>query len=140
VGPGLLDFWLGRWDVYDRDGILAGHDVVELVLGGRAVLEHWRNREGREGKSLFWLEADGSWRQVWVTEGGIVKEKALVARNGGADVLFEGEAVLPDGRRLRDRTTLAPLADNHVWQLIEASEDGGESWETTFDAIYAPVD
>lgn len=138
MNSGLLDFWVGRWDVYADDGQLAGHDVVERVLGGHAVIEHWRNREGGEGKSFFWRDAAGLSRQVWVTEGGVVKEKAHDTSYDGPGVRFAGEAVLPDGRRFADRTTLTALDEGHIHQVIDASADGGETWETQFDAIYAP--
>jgi hypothetical protein len=59
----VLDFWLGRWSVRTRDGEPAGVDVVEPVLDGYAVLEHWRNVRGVEGKSFFWFDAPAdTWR------------------------------------------------------------------------------
>jgi hypothetical protein len=35
-----------------------------------------------------------------------------------------------------DRTTLTPLADGRVRQVIERSSDGGTTWTTGFDAMY----
>src|SRR5262245_23242534 len=70
-----LDFWLGRWDVRSVDGVSAGTNLVERVLGGYAILEHWRDVADCEGKSLFFFDHSVStWRQVWVMEGH-VKEK-----------------------------------------------------------------
>jgi hypothetical protein len=36
-----------------------------------------------------------------------------------------------------DRTTLTPLPDDRVRQLIEISRDRGVTWQTNFDAYYA---
>ena len=133
----VLDFWLGEWSVRTRDGAPAGTNLVERILGGHAVLEHWRSAAGEEGKSLFYLDRSaGTWKQVWVMEG-YVKEKALVlAGPGRAD--FAGFAFV-DGVRFPDRTALRLLADGRVSQLIEHSLDEGATWRTSFDALYERV-
>jgi hypothetical protein len=132
----VLDFWLGRWSVRTRDGEPAGTNVVERVLDGYAVLEHWRGVRGGEGKSLFFFDrAAATWQQVWVQQG-YVKRKTLVLAEPGC-VRFEGEAFLPE-RRYPDRTTLTALPDGGVAQLIEHSLDAGVTWETSFDAVYEP--
>ena len=76
-----LDFWVGEWDVYIGDK-LVGRNRVEKTLMGCAVTEHWRATDGGEGKSLFFVDYDGHWAQIWVsqwamTPGG-VKEKVMV--------------------------------------------------------------
>jgi len=133
----VLDFWLGQWSVRNRDGELAGTDRVERVLGGYAVLEHWRSVTGEEGKSLFYFDRSaGTWKQVWVIEG-YVKEKALVFAEPQR-VRFQGHAYV-DGASFPDRTTLTVLPGGGVAQLIEYSLDDGVSWKTSFDAVYTPL-
>ncbi len=133
----VLDFWLGHWSVRSRDGEHAGTDLVERVLGGYAVIEHWRSVGGEEGKSLFYFDRSArTWKQVWAIEG-YVKEKRLVLAEPGR-VRFEGLAYV-DGAAFPDRTTLTALPDGEVAQLIEHSLDDGATWKTSFDAIYAPL-
>jgi hypothetical protein len=130
----VLDFWLGHWSVRRRDGEPAGTDHVERVLGGYAVLEHWRGVTGDEGKSLFYFDRSaGTWKQVWAIEG-YVKEKTLVIAEPGR-VRFQGHAHV-DGATFPDRTTLTALPDGEVGQLIEHSLDDGATWKTSFDAVY----
>ena len=125
-----LGFWLGEWEVRSPEGEYAGHDVIEEVLGGQAVLEHWTSPYG-DGKSLFYAHApSGEWRQVWIMASGSVKEKRAVPLDGA--VRFQG--VLADGRL--DRTTLTEEEGGSVRQLIEVSEDGGRTWAPAFDGIY----
>ena len=39
-----FDFWVGEWQVFDREsGLLVGFDDVEKVFGGCAVRQHWRH-------------------------------------------------------------------------------------------------
>jgi hypothetical protein len=129
-----LDPWIGEWDVFVGDGKV-GVDRVEKVLNGAAILEHWTDARGGEGKSFFYFMASsGRWKQVWVQADGVVKEKASAPVPGG--VRFEGRAMLRDGRDVPDRTTLTWLAPGRVRQHIEVSRDGGATWTTTFDATY----
>lgn len=135
-----LDFWLGQWDVYVGEQ-LVGTNRITRVLHGCAVLEEWRDSEGGEGRSLFYVEpGTRRWRQVWVTDDarqvGGTKEKHLVARLPDGGVRFQGELPLPDGRLVLDRTTLTPIRPGEVRQLIETSRDGGTTWHPGFDARY----
>jgi hypothetical protein len=135
-----LDFWLGQWDVYVGDQ-LVGTNRITRVLQGCAVLEEWRDSEGGEGRSLFYVEpGTGRWKQVWITDDarrvGGTKEKHLVARLPDGGIRFQGELPLPDGRLVLDRTTLTPTGPGEVRQLIETSRDGGTTWHAGFDARY----
>ncbi len=133
-----LDFWLGDWEVYtvganQRDG----HDRVEKVLNGAAIIEHWSDANGTEGKSWFYYyRPEKRWKQIWVTDGGLVKEKALVEEFPDGGVRFRGEIPLRDGTKILDQTTLTPLPEGKVHQVIELSKDGGKTWITAFDAVY----
>lgn len=136
-----LDFWVGAWTVTDAQGQQVGTNRIEKILDGCAVMEHWTASNGSEGKSLFYY--DGTvWKQVWVTEhataqGGL-KEKQLVETLDGGGVRFQGNVPLPGGGTTLDRTTLTPLPDSLVRQVIETSSDGGKTWQTRFDATYTP--
>jgi len=135
-----LDFWIGDWTVVDSTGTRLGDDRVEKILAGCAVVENWHGTEGDEGKSLFYyLPTLRRWKQVWVTGqafavGGL-KEKELITRYPGGGTRFQG---ILQGQRgpLLDRTTLTPVGNGRVHQVIEVSRDGGNSWLVTFDAIY----
>lgn len=133
-----LDFWVGEWEVFSDDQ-LAGTNRIEKILNGCAIMEHWTGAGGGEGKSLFYYHpTTDTWKQVWITQQatrtGAVKEKELVA--GFQDgVRFRGRIPLPDGGFYHDRTTLTPLEDGSVRQVIEVSRDG-ENWRVTFDARY----
>ncbi len=141
--PGFsdLDFWLGDWEVADPEGTPQGVNRIEKILDGCAILEHWTDSAGGEGKSLFYFHVvDGTWHQVWVTQqatapGGL-KRKELVEHLEGGAVRFQGEIELPDGRVYLDRTTLTPQSDGTVRQHIQLSQDGGETWNAGWVGIY----
>lgn len=137
-----LDFWIGEWDVRSGEQ-LVGTNTIEKILGGCAVMEHWRDATGSEGKSLFYHDPVAAiWKQVWVTDratapGGF-KEKTMMPMPADGSVRFQGTVILADGRSVLDRTTLTPLPEGRVRQVIEISADQGATWQTRFDAVYSP--
>lgn len=137
-----LDFWLGDWSVADRDGNTQGTNRIRSILDGCAVTEEWTGTSGFEGRSLFYFDSWlGQWRQVWITAApqrpGSVKEKRLVERFSDGGVRFQGEIMVSPEHYVQDRTTLRPLADGRVHQLIEWSNDDGKTWQTGFEGWYS---
>lgn len=136
---GLLDFWLGEWDVYVRDEFV-GRNTIERTLAGCAVLEHWTSAEGGRGLSLFFVDGEATWKQVWVTDyamlPGGVKEKTHQPLTRTDQVRFQGRIYREGGQSYLDRTTLTDLGDGRVRQVIEVSQDEGEKWRVVFDAEY----
>lgn len=138
-----LDFWVGEWDVVGPDGTPQGSNRIEKILAGCAILEHWEGAGGSTGKSIFYYNhLTDTWKQVWVTSRatatGGVKEKELIEELPDGGVRFQGTIALPDGSSVLDRTTLTPLPDGRVRQVIEYSSDGGEQWNPLFTGIYEP--
>ena len=135
-----LDFWIGSWRVVVGDSERlqqVGTNAINRILNGCAVIENWTDNAGNEGKSLFYFhDIEQTWKQVWVTDGQQLKEKHLIAVLEGGALRFQGEIRQDNGALILDRTTLYPLADERVRQLIEQSADGGETWHVTFDALY----
>jgi hypothetical protein len=136
-----LDFWIGTWRV-TVNGTYAGKDVVTRELSSCAVMERWTDADGSKGFSLFSYDRFADrWQQTWVTDrataiGGI-KFKTLVYRYPDGGTRFEGILPAPAGHPpILDRTTLRPMRDGTVHQVIAISRDGGDHWQTTFDAIY----
>jgi hypothetical protein len=131
-----LDFWIGNWEAFS-DGKLDGTDRIEKTLNGAAVTEFWSDSNGHEGKSWFYFyRPENRWKQIWVTDTGGVKEKACIEVFPQGGVRFRGEIPLRDGRRILDQTTLTPLSDGTVHQVIEQSSDGGKTWDVSYNAIY----
>ena len=136
----LLDFWVGKWNVYDLNGELAGTNDITKILEGCAISENWEDPQGNKGISLFYVDNNSAkWKQVWVTQNarrpGGQKEKTLVYYKPDSILVFQG-VLQAEGKSILDRTILTNKAADEVQQTIQISRDGGQNWETLFDAIY----
>ncbi len=133
-----LDFWIGSWRVVTgEDQQQVGKNSIQKILNGCAVIENWTSATGGEGKSLFYYhDVEKTWKQVWITDAQRLKEKHLIAALESGAVRFQGEIQVPGGGIVLDRTTLIPLEENKVRQVIEQSADGGDTWQLGFDALY----
>ncbi len=135
-----LDFWVGEWDVFAGD-TQVGTNRIEKILDGCAIMEHWQDARGGQGKSLFYYHpTEERWKQVWVTPNpfrpGGVKEKTHIETLDNGTIRFQGTVVTPQGQPYLDRTTLVPMGNGDVRQIIEISMDEGESWREMFNAVY----
>jgi hypothetical protein len=135
-----LDFWLGDWRV-TVNGVLDGTDRIEKVLGGCAIIESWHDADGHLGQSLFFVSpVMRRWKQVWITDQaqatGGTKEKSAIGWYPDGGVRFQGELIGALGRIVLDRTTLTPMPDGTVRQVIEHSLDGGSTWQPPYVATY----
>jgi hypothetical protein len=137
-----LDFWVGTWKV-TAAGAIDGHNRIERTLDGCALIENWEGTTaGDVGKSLFTYDARSHrWAQIWVrpdtTPAGGIVHADLVAIDAGGAAHFDDTTFGPKGLALLQRTTLAPLKDGTVRQLIEQSRDGGATWAAAYDALYS---
>lgn len=149
-----FDFWLGEWQVYDREsGQLMGIDRIEKIHRGCALQQHWSQMNDRfltpgaprrySGGSFSALGADGKWHQTWLdasggflpVEGSLNDEGVMVLES--ADWI---EFTTRDGRhlKLKYRWHWAPQEDGSIHNWGYQLRDGAESaeWQKYFDIVY----
>lgn len=133
-----FDFWLGRWEVTNPAGELAGRSRIEAILGGCVLLENWDSPTGVSGKSFNLFNAGtGHWEQFWVDNSG--SRLHLVGGMQDGSMVLQGAQDFPDastGVASRERITWTPNADGSVRQHWQSSSDGGKTWKTSFDGLY----
>lgn len=131
-----FDFWLGEWEVTRPDGKIAGHNRINLILGGCALREEWTGAGGHHGTSLNVYDAAArKWRQTWVDDDGTVL--LLAGEFKGGKMVLEGDTPAGAGKTARQRITWTPIEGGRVRQFWDSSEDGGKTWKTEFDGTYA---
>lgn len=130
-----LDFWIGKWHVYDGDGQKIGSHVITRDANGFLIVERWEERTGGTGTSIrFYDPASQSWKQTSVdTTGKVIQYQGRI---GQSRVTFEGQETDPHGRVVRSRVFYRRHNDGSVRQLIEQSYDDGKSWQKSFEGRY----
>ena len=133
-----FDFWIGDWEVRDRDGKLAGHNVVTLEQGGCVLIERWTGVSGHGGMSMNYYEPRSrQWKQHWVSPNlilemsGSLQDDSLVME-GPMQYIGRNETTLLRG-------TWTPLPDARVRQHFVESKDAGKTWQEWFDGYYSKV-
>lgn len=140
AGHADFDFWVGEWVVTNPAGDTAGHNRIERVSRGCALLENWTSANGSDGKSLNFRDPEtGSWHQVWIGGDGVVLRLAGGLERPGRMVLTGQPRAAPGGSVV-DRITWTLLDDGTVEQVWDISTDDGVTWETGFRGVYHPAD
>ncbi|HEY4303185.1 MAG TPA: hypothetical protein VGM82_01855 [Gemmatimonadaceae bacterium] len=135
-----FDFWIGNWKVTTPAGQPVGTSHVDVVSGGCALLENWRDMRGSEGKSLNTYDPSShAWRQFWVGQGGLVTDYNRSEWRGPALSFMTRTAGTNGAPDVLSRLTFAPLDSGIVRQFGELSTDDGKTWNLSFDLHYHPV-
>ena len=129
-----FDFWLGEWEVTDKDGKLLGHNRITSILGGCVLEENWESADGSGGTSYnIYDRGRKVWHQTWVDGSGL-----LLTIEGGlkdGSMVLEGVTRVPSGD-VRQRITWTVLPDGRVRQFWESATEGGE-FKAAFEGFYA---
>lgn len=129
-----LDFWIGRWQVFVKDGRKVGDNLITPVQGGCALREQYVTAGGYAGESLSAYDARRSlWHQTWVDTAGQIL--LLEGRLVGTTMVLEGASTTPSGEAVRHRIRWTPLSDGGVRQHWERRTET-QPWETVFDGYY----
>jgi hypothetical protein len=133
-----FDFWVGEWEVRDRDGKLVGVNSVSLEHNGCVVIERWRAASGNTGLSMNYYDREARlWRQNWVSPGVILQMSGGMQDNA---MTLEGPLQdVPEERVTLLRGVWSRLPDGRLRQLFTESSDGGKTWHEWFDGYYTPV-
>ncbi len=132
-----FDFWVGDWEVYVTGTTMyAGHNRIEIISGGCALLENWENAAG-SGKSINFIDPETNmWKQTWVGSyaGGIQEFTNGKYENGAMRFVFE--TTDPQGRKQIGRFIFYNEVPGRVRQFNETSTDNGKTWVTSYDFTY----
>ncbi|WP_270373670.1 hypothetical protein [Marinicauda sp. Alg238-R41] len=133
-------FWVGEWNVYDREGRFAGRNDVSLRSGDCLIVEEWESAGGGDGTSMNFVDPEsGHWRQIWVSA------NTHIAYSGGlnarGEMILRGEISYFGGETETTadfRGKWTPLETGRVVQHFQQYDPGSDSWQDWFAATYVP--
>jgi len=135
-----FDFWIGEWDAYVTGAQnLAGHSVIQRASGGCMILENWTSTGGVpfEGKSINYVDpVSKRWKQVWVGSAGINVSEFLNGEYREGAMRFEFDTKNAQGNNQSVRFHFYNQSPEQVRQVHQTSDDGGKTWQTTYDFTY----
>lgn len=130
-----LDFWIGKWDVFAPNGQKAGVNIIEPFADGCSLMENWTATGGGNGKSINYYDAaTQKWYQHWIGSGGGAVRYEGSFKDGA--MRFEAETTAPNGQKVLNRLTFSKNDDGSVRQFAEISNDGGKTWNVSYDLKY----
>lgn len=131
-----FDFWVGEWDVFNKDGKQVGTNIISERQDNCVLVENWKSSNGKiTGTSYnFYNSETGFWEQLWLdNQGGVLKLKGK--KEGNQMILYGDKAGNGDGSYTIDRITWTAINDGTVRQLWEKTKDSIQ-WNTVFDGLY----
>jgi len=129
-----FDFWQGEWDVFTKDGKLAGTNSLTKEYGGCVLHERYQTPNGYRGESLNSYDRTRDvWHQTWVDNGGLLL--LLEGQLIDGEMVLEGNGKSPDGKAVYHRITWTPNPDGTVRQHWQSATVKGQ-WQTAFDGLY----
>lgn len=148
-----FDFWVGEWQVFDREsGLMVGFDDVEKVFGGCALRQRWRHMNDvytiagaswrMQGGSHTALGADGLWHQTWIDNNGSRIPMAGQLDDNGVMVLQSDWIEYADRSgnaiRVRHRWHWDPQDDGtiHNWGFQQTESPRKTDWVKYYDIVY----
>ncbi|HUP63807.1 MAG TPA: hypothetical protein VM557_00810 [Thermoanaerobaculia bacterium] len=133
----IFDFLLGNWNV-TIDGKPAGTNRFAQAAWGCAILETRIDGTMRSQGFYYFHPESKRWKQVWVSEQALapngVMELQLVDLLEDGSIVMEGTGIIAE-RRVYERSTLEPMGDGRVRQVIETSGDR-RTWRRVLESIY----
>jgi hypothetical protein len=133
-----FDFWLGDWDVFDRETQKqVARARVSSILGGCVLLEEYDDLENHGGRSFSIYDASrGLWHQSWVTDRG----RLLIVEGHSHDGVMEltGSERPSAGAGERWVKGTWQRTSEGVREVAVRSIDGKKTWQPWFDLIFRP--
>ncbi len=137
-----LDFWVGEWDVFNKNDLKVGENRISLVLNDCAVLEEWASTNS-QGNFLFSGRSHSTynpqtkqWQQHWVDNSGSSIDYTWGDAVGNTMQFRTQPFKVGRDSMAVKRLTLYNMNPIKVRQLSEISYNNSNVWLTEFDFLY----
>jgi hypothetical protein len=134
-----FDFWVGTWEVTNRDGSKAGDNRIEKVQGNCALKENWTSATpSYTGTSNnFYNLKTKQWEQIWIdNQGATLHMKGN--KIGNQMILRTDDETNAKGKTFFHRITWTANDKGTVRQLWETITEDTEI-TVAFDGLYKRI-
>ena len=131
-----FQFWVGKWDVYDTEGVKVGENTISIEEDSCLMIEKWQGVKGTTGTSMnYYDKTDSTWNQVWVDNRGSILKLKGEYENGRMVMRSENQK----GQKLDcyyNEITWSLLENKTVTQTWTIYDCTGVNVATVFKGIY----
>jgi len=131
-----FDFWIGSWRVINKDGSLAGTNIIQKIQDNCILKENWVSAKGQfTGTSYnFYNGMTNQWEQLWIdNQGGNLHLKGI--RKDNQIILESEESINEKGQPFYNRISWTLNKDTSVRQLWETITNNKDV-TIVFDGLY----
>jgi len=133
-----FDFWMGEWQVFTKDGNVAGTNTITPSLNGCVLNEHYVTPKGYEGTSVnIYDRSRNVWHQTWVDNTGLLLKLEGTRKNN--TMTMTGTTFDKEGKKVSQKISWKKQKNGDVHQIWESSTDKGLHWKTVFYGVYKKV-
>lgn len=137
-----FDFWVGEWNVYAKNGQLAGTSKISEILDNCVILEEWTSVGAQQGlvfsgKSFNSYNAlTKQWQQNWIDNTGGTTE--FLTGSFSNNMMQFLSRPFSNGKNILSirRLSFYNLENGKVRQFGEISSDEGKTWVVEYDLEY----
>lgn len=135
-----FDFWVGDWQVHDKDGNFQGTNKITRELDGCLIKEFWTARDGSQGFSMnYYNPVTGLWAQRWVSKGSVIEYTGKPEKTD--QLILKGTIYYQQAKTSAPfRGTWTLLPDGRVRQFFEQYDPKADHWTVWFDGYYSRTD
>ncbi len=128
-----LDFWVGAWNIYDRNENLIAHSNISKREGGCTVFEDYRTLTGFVGSSInYFDDADEMQKQIWIDLNNSITRYQEVASDRDSLIMLAQR----DSVNFNRMVFVHSANGDTVRQTFQNSPDAGKTWTNGFFGKY----
>ena len=130
-----FDFWLGEWQVFDKNEKLVGTNSITKQYDNCVIQEKWISQGKNRGTSYnFFDKTDKTWNQVWIDNSGFVLRLKGNYTNGS--MVLKSKLVQGQNGKYYNQISWTLNNDGSVTQLWELFNEKHQKISVAFKGIY----
>jgi len=133
-GARQLDFMLGDWDFFSKEGELLGENNIRLVFGTYMIEENYEGSDGLKTRSVMSYDVENkNWSQIWTDDFGTTLH--FYGKFENNKLSMKAVSINTNGKKTYHRLTYSKSANGSVSQVWQKSTNK-KDWNMIFRGTF----
>lgn len=129
-----LDFLIGDWELFSKDGEMIGENSIKLIFGTCTMEENFKGADGLKTHSTFSYDSDSKrWKQNWSDDFGNTLNFSGTFKSN--KLSLKATSTNGKGKKVYHRIIYKKQSNGSVSQIWQKSSNQKE-WKTTYSGTY----